>query len=70
MDAVVSANGVTVPKRMLRGVNRVLIQKKQGVIVITPQKLDDPLLSLGSAPSRQNLSRGAKKHDEYIYGGR
>ena len=67
MDAVVSANGVTVPKRMLRGVTRVLIQKKQGVIVITPQKLDDPLLSLGSAPSRQSLSQGARNHDKYIY---
>ena len=31
MDAVVSAHGVTVPKRMLRGVSCVLIQKKQGV---------------------------------------
>ena len=70
MDAVVSVHGVTVPKRMLRGVSRVLIQKKQGVIVITPQKLDDPLLSLGFAPSRLSLSQGAKKHDEYIYGGR
>ena len=70
MDAVVSAQGVTVPKRMLRGVTRVLIQKKQGVIVITPQEASDPLLSLGSAPSRQSLSHGAKKHDEYIYGGR
>lgn len=55
---------------MLRGVSRVLIQKKQRVIVITPQKLDDPLLSLGSTPSRQSQSQGATKHDEYIYGGR
>ena len=70
MDAVVSAHGVTVPKRMLRGVGRVLIQKKQGVIVITPQKLDDPLLGLGSTPARQSLSQSARKHDEYIYGGR
>ena len=30
MDAVVPAHGVTVPKRMLRGVSCVLIQKKQG----------------------------------------
>ena len=42
--------------------------RKQEVIVITPQKLEDPLLSLGSALLRQTLYKGAKKHDEYIYG--
>ena len=70
MDAIVSAEGLTVPKRMLRGMKRVHIQKKQGVIIITPQQLEDPLLGLGSTPARQTLSAGAKKHDRYIYGGR
>ncbi len=42
--------------------------RKQQLIVITPQKLENPLLNLGSAPSRQTLYEGAKKHDEYIYG--
>ena len=70
MDAIVSAEGLTVPKRMLRGMKRVRIQKKQGVIIITPQQLEDPLLGLGSTPARQSLSADAKKHDQYIYGGR
>jgi hypothetical protein len=70
MDAVVSAHGLTVPKRMLRGVQRVHIEKRQGVIIITPQELNDPLLGLGSAPARQSLTSGAKKHDQHIYNGR
>lgn len=67
MDAIVSAQGLTVPKRMLRGVKRVHIQKKQGVIIITPQEVEDPLLGLGSAPARQSLSAGAKKHDQFTF---
>ena len=70
MDAIVSAEGLTVPKGMLRGMKRVHIQKKQGVIIITPQQLEDPLLGLGSTPARQSLSAVAKKHDQYFYGGR
>jgi hypothetical protein len=70
MDAVVSAQGLTVPKRMLRGVQRVHIEKKQGVIIITPQELNDPLLGLGTSPARDSLSTGAKKHDQHIYNGR
>jgi hypothetical protein len=70
MDAVVSAQGLTVPKRMLRGVQRVHIEKKQGVIIITPQELTDPLLGLGSAPARQGPTSGAKKHDQFLYTGR
>ncbi len=70
MDAVVSAQGLTVPKRMLRGVQRVHIEKKQGVIIITPQELNDPLFGLGASPAKQSLSTGAKKHDQHIYNGR
>ena len=70
MDAVVSAEGLTIPKRLLRGMQRVHIRKKQGVITITPQLADDPLLGLGSKPTGQRLARGAKNHDKIIYSGR
>ena len=64
MDAVVSAHGVTAPKCMLLGLNRLLIQKKQGVIGITSQKLDDPLLSLhtGAGPIRACYNAGCANH--------
>lgn len=70
MDAVVSSQGLTVPKRMLRGMHHVQIEKKQGVIIITPQQINDPLLGLGSAPALQSLTSGAQKHDQHIYNGR
>ena len=70
MDAVVSNLGLTVPKRMLRGMSRVHIEKKRGVIIITPQQTNDPLLGLGSAPARQSLTTGSQKHDQHIYSGR
>lgn len=74
MEAVVSAQGLTVPKHMLRGMHRVQIEKKQGVITITPQKAPapavDPLLGLGLNPARKNLASGSQKHDQHIYSGR
>lgn len=74
MEAVVSAQGLTVPKHMLRGMHRVQIEKKQGVIIITPQKAPesvvDPLLGLGLKPAKKNLASGAQKHDQHIYSGR
>ena len=70
MDAVVSAEGLTIPKRLLRGMRRVHIQKKQGVITITPPETEDPLLGLGSRPTGQRVTGGAKNHDKFIYSGR
>lgn len=74
MEAVVSAQGLTVPKHMLRGMHRVQIEKKQGVIIITPQQAPelavDPLLGLGVNPAKKNLASGAQKHDQHIYSGR
>jgi hypothetical protein len=75
MEAVVSNAGLILPKRMLKGMQRVHIQKKQGVITITAQpetsaKVADPLLGLGSAPSKQALRSGSEQHDRLIYSGR
>jgi hypothetical protein len=74
MEAVVSNTGLTLPKRLLRGMHRVQIQKKQGVITITAQpagsqKTPDPILGLGSAPSKQALRTGSEQHDRLIYRG-
>jgi hypothetical protein len=75
MEAVVSAAGLILPKRMLKGMQRVQIQKRHGVITITAQPqahspAPDPLLGLGSAPSKQALRTGSTQHDALIYSGR
>jgi hypothetical protein len=74
MEAVVSSAGLILPKRMLKGMQRVRIQKKHGVITITPQTSDnlqapDPLLAMGSTPSKQGLRTGSEQHDRLIYNG-
>jgi hypothetical protein len=74
MEAVVSSAGLTLPKRMLKGMQRVHIQKKHGVITITPQTTasqqePDPLLGMGSVPSKQALRTGSEQHARLIYNG-
>jgi virulence-associated protein VagC len=75
MKAEVSANGLTVPKRLLRGMHRVEIKRTQGMVVITPQpsSIDaepDSLLGLGSNPAKQALKSGSRHHDAWIYRGK
>lgn len=74
MEAVVSETGLTLPKRMLRGMRHVSITKKHGIITITAKAADapavnDPLLGLGSAPAKQALRTGSSQHDQTIYNG-
>lgn len=75
MKAEVSANGLNVPKRMLRGMHRVEIKRTKGMVVITSQPSSigaepDSLLGLGSNPARQSLKTGSRQHDAWIYRGK
>ena len=69
MKAAVQANGLLIPKRMLRGVAQVDIRKEKGRIVITPSDEDDPILGLGSNPVKTRLRNAAERHDELLYTG-
>jgi hypothetical protein len=74
MEAEVSADGLTVPKRMLRGMHKVHIKRTKDMIAITPQPTSfgverDTLLGLGSNPSKQALRTGSQQHDAVIYRG-
>lgn len=69
MKATVQANGLLIPKRMLRGVARVDIRKEKGCIVVTPSVDDDPILGLGSNPVETHLRNAAERHDELLYTG-
>ncbi len=73
MKAEVSANGLTVPKRLLRGMHRVEIKRTNDMVVITPRQTTveaDCLLGLGSNPARQALKTGSRQHDAWIYRGK
>ena len=75
MKAEVSANGLTIPRRLLRGMHRVEIKRTKGSVVITalPSSIGtepDSLLGLGSNPARQALKTGSRQHDAWIYRGK
>lgn len=71
MEVTVPESGLVLPRRMLKRGQRVTIQKKRGVITITPQEpVADPLMTLGSSPSKQNLRTESIKHDTVVYRGK
>lgn len=67
MKVAVQANGLLIPKRMLRGVTEADVRKENGRIVVTPAVEADPILGFGSAPVKTGLRRGAERHDELLY---
>ena len=68
MRSKVTEHGVTIPKRLLRGVVEVDIQQRNGVIVVEPVSSKDPVFGLGSAPIHSLEIRDASTHhDRYIY---
>lgn len=68
VKAVVSAAGVLIPRRMLRGVKEVEIRKSGRNIVVEPAgPADDPIFTLGTAPVRVGTRSGAAGHDAHLY---
>ena len=70
MKAIVSGNGVLIPRRMLRGVKEVEIRQDGRTIVAQPAAREsDPLFGLGEHPVRSGVADGAEHHDTHLYGG-
>jgi virulence-associated protein VagC len=68
MKATVTENGVVIPKKLLKGVKEVEIQKEDDKISIIPILTKDTLLKLGTRPVRCGLTDASEKHDKYLYG--
>lgn len=70
MKAVVGANGVLIPRRMLRGIKEVEIRKDGHTIVVEPaSRKADPIFELGKTPVTAGLDDAAEHHDKYLYHG-
>ncbi len=69
MKVAVQANGLLIPKRMLRGMVHADVRKENGRIVITPLSDRDPILGLGSDPVDTGLRHAAEHHDKLLYTG-
>lgn len=64
----VTEQGVTVPKRMLPDVEEIEIRVENGVVLLIPAGVEDPLLGLGRNPVPCGLPDASEGHDQHLYG--
>ena len=67
MKGKVTEQGLLIPKRLLKGVEEVDIQKRGSIIVVSPVSPRDPVLDLGTEPVHLDISDASEHHDRYIY---
>lgn len=69
MKSVVDVVGVPIPRRKLRGVNKVRIRKEGNAIAVEPAAWRaDPIINLGKNSVVAGVPDGAENHDIYLYG--
>ncbi len=67
MKAKVKANGLLIPKKMLKGVKEAEITAEKGRIVVFPTILStDPIFELGENPGHSGAGDLSTKHDDYL----
>ena len=67
MKGKVTDQGLLIPKRLLKGVEEVDIQKRGSIIVVSPVSPRDPVLDLGTEPVCLEIRDASENHDGYIY---
>ena len=67
MRTEVTDQGLLIPKRFLEGIKEVEIRKENGMILIVPLPLNDPILQLGQDPIDEDVTDASVEHDRYIY---
>ncbi len=68
MKAVVSEQGVLIPKEFFVGVKEVEILQEDQTIIIVPILSSDPIFQLGTEPVEDDITDASSNHDRYIYG--
>lgn len=67
MRTEVTDQGLLIPKEFLAGIKEVEIRKENGMILIVPLPLNDPILQLGQDPIDDDVTDASVDHDRYIY---
>ena len=67
MRTQVTKQGVVIPRQMLKGVKEVEIRQENGVIVIVPLAVEDPILEFGKDPIEDGITDASVNHDKYLY---
>lgn len=65
--AVVTDEGVWIPRQLLGDVRVVEIRKDRHTLLIVPLEFEDPILRLGTAPIEGEITDAAEHHDRYLY---
>ena len=68
MVANVTAQGLIIPRRLLRGIKRAKIERRKNRITVVPAKEADPIRELGRKPVSCGLPDASAKHDQHLYG--
>ncbi len=63
MRAKVTEQGVLIPKDLLQGVEEVDIEKRNGLIVVSPIADSDPIYDLGRNPIHLGVEDSSVRHD-------
>jgi virulence-associated protein VagC len=66
MKTKVTEQGITIPKKFLKGIKEVEIRKENNVVLVVPVTAD-PILQLGSQPIDDSVNDADENHDTYIY---
>lgn len=65
--AVVTDEGVWIPRHLLGDARVVEIRRDQYTLLIVPLEFEDPILRLGTAPVVGETTDAAEHHDRYLY---
>ena len=70
MKAIVTKDGVLIPKRLLKkGVKQVDIRQEGGrIVVFAAPSAKDPIFGLGRRPVCSGVTDASVDHDKYLYG--
>ena len=68
MVAKVTAQGLWIPRSLLRGMSQVEIRRGKNRITLVPTSRVDPIRKLGRKPIACGLADASTNHDQYLYG--
>lgn len=67
MKAVVTAQPIVIPRKLLGGMTEVEIRNENNRIIIIPLPEPDPNLRLGSEPIDDTITDASVNHDRYLH---
>ena len=68
MKVKVTEKGLLIPRKFLKGIKEVEVRRQNGLIVVVPVGVKDPIFGIGKNPVKLGLKDASVNHDKYIYG--